>query len=205
MLHEGQKTCLDKINRGFLPKSLHNIFFCSTFGEIFRIRIKFYNTAHMSEKLDKIDLKILKILQDNSKITNLDLSKKIGLSPAPTLERVKKLEQSEIILSYHAQVSPQQMGLNVKTFVLVSLAWKKENALNNFLEKIALIDEVTECYIITGEADFLMKIICRDIPSYEQLLFKTISQIEEIERLKTLMTLSTVKDSKVLPYNYEDK
>ena len=194
-----------KINKGFLLKNLHNIFFCSTFGEILRIRIKFFNTENMSEKLDKIDLKVLKILQDNSKITNLDLSKKIGLSPAPTLERVKKLEQSEIILSYHAQVSPQQMGLNVKTFVLVSLAWKKENALNNFLEKISLIDEVTECYIITGEADFLMKIICRDIPSYEQLLFKTISQIEEIERLKTLMTLSTVKDSKVLPYNYEDK
>jgi Lrp/AsnC family transcriptional regulator, leucine-responsive regulatory protein len=159
----------------------------------------------MSEKLDKIDLKILKILQDNSKITNLDLSKKIGLSPAPTLERVKKLEQSEIIESYHAQVNPQQMGLNVKTFVLVSLAWKKENALNNFLDKIRSIDEVTECYIITGEADFLMKIVCKDIPTYEQLLFKTISQIEEIERLKTLMTLSTVKDSKILPFNYEDK
>lgn len=159
----------------------------------------------MSEKLDKIDLKILKILQENSKITNLDLSKKIGLSPAPTLERVKKLEQSDIIQSYHAQVNPQMMGLNVKTFVLVSLAWKKENALNSFLEKISQIDEVTECYIITGEADFLMKIVCRDIPTYEQLLFKTISQIEEIERLKTLMTLSTVKDSKILPYNYDEK
>jgi DNA-binding Lrp family transcriptional regulator len=97
------------------------------------------------------------------------------------------------------------MGLNDKTFVLVSLAWKKENALNNFLEKISQIDEVTECYIITGEADFLMKIVCRDIPTYEQLLFKTISQIEEIERLKTLMTLSTVKDSKILPYNYDEK
>jgi DNA-binding Lrp family transcriptional regulator len=159
----------------------------------------------MSEKLDKIDLKILKILQENSKITNLDLSKKIGLSPAPTLERVKKLEQSDIIQSYHAQVNPQQMGLNVKTFVLVSLAWKKENALNSFLEKISVIDEVTECYIITGEADFLMKIVCKDIPTYEQLLFKTISQIEEIERLKTLMTLSTVKDAKILPYNYDEK
>jgi Lrp/AsnC family leucine-responsive transcriptional regulator len=159
----------------------------------------------MSEKLDKIDLKILKILQENSKITNLDLSKKIGLSPAPTLERVKKLEQSDIIQSYHAQVNPHQMGLNVKTFVLVSLAWKRENALNSFLEKISVIDEVTECYIITGEADFLMKIVCKDIPTYEQLLFKTISQIEEIERLKTLMTLSTVKDAKILPYNYEDK
>lgn len=157
----------------------------------------------MSEKLDKIDLKILKILQENSKITNLDLSKKIGLSPAPTLERVKKLEQSEIIESYHAMVNPQSIGLNVKTFVQVSLAWQKENALNNFLEKIKEIEEIVECYIITGEADFLMKIICKDIPTYEQLLFKTLSQIEEIERLKTLMTLSTVKDSKLLPYRYE--
>jgi len=157
----------------------------------------------MSDKLDKIDLKILRILQDNSKITNLDLSKKIGLSPAPTLERVKKLEQSGVVESYHAKVNPQTMGLNVKTFVLVSLAWQKENALNNFLDKIKEIEEITECYIITGEADFLIKIVCRDIPTYEQLLFKTLSQIEEIERLKTLMTLSTVKDSKVLPYRYE--
>ncbi len=156
----------------------------------------------MSDKLDKIDLKILRILQENSKITNLDLSKKIGLSPAPTLERVKKLEQSGVVESYHAQVSPQAIGLSVKTFVLVSLAWQKENALNNFLDKIKSIEEITECYIITGEADFLIKIVCKDIPTYEQLLFKTLSQIEEIERLKTLMTLSTVKDSKILPYNY---
>jgi Lrp/AsnC family transcriptional regulator, leucine-responsive regulatory protein len=156
-----------------------------------------------NEKLDKIDLKILKILQENSKITNLDLSKKIGLSPAPTLERVKKLESSEIIESYHAKVNPSTIGLNVKTFVLVSLAWQKENALNNFLDKIKQIEEIVECYIITGEADFLIKIVCRDIPTYEQLLFKTLSQIEEIERLKTLMTLSTVKDSKVLPYKYD--
>jgi Lrp/AsnC family leucine-responsive transcriptional regulator len=154
-------------------------------------------------KLDKIDLSILKILQENSKITNLDLSKKIGLSPAPTLERVKKLENSGIIESYHAQVSPGAIGLNVKTFVLVSLAWHKENALNHFLEKVQSIGEITECYIITGEADFLMKVICKDIPTYEQLLFKTLSQIEEIERLKTLMTLSTVKDEKILPYTYE--
>jgi len=157
----------------------------------------------MADKLDRIDLKILKILQQNSKITNLDLSKKIGLSPAPTLERVKKLEQNSIVESYHAQISPQAIGLNVQTFVLVSLAWQKENALNQFLEKIKSIDEIVECYIITGEADFLIKIICKDIPTYEQLLFKTLSQIEEIERLKTLMTLSTVKNSKVLPFEYE--
>ncbi|MEM1328063.1 MAG: Lrp/AsnC family transcriptional regulator [Bacteroidota bacterium] len=157
----------------------------------------------MAEKLDRIDKKIIRILQDNSKITNLELSKQIGLSPAPTLERVKKLESNDVIKSYHATVNPQSIGLNVKTFVLVSLAWKKENALNDFLQKIEEIEEITECYIITGEADFLIKIVCKDIPTYEQLLFKTLSQIDEIERLKTLMTLSTVKDSKILPYRYE--
>jgi DNA-binding Lrp family transcriptional regulator len=161
----------------------------------------------MSEvnKLDKIDLNILRLLQENSKITNLDLSKRIGLSPAPTLERVKKLETSGIIKSYHAKVDASAIGLNVRTFVLVSLAWQKENALENFINKVNEIDEITECYIITGDADFLLKIVCKDLPTYEQLLFKTLSQIEEIERLKTLMTLSKVKKDKVLPYDYEEE
>jgi len=157
----------------------------------------------MSDKLDRIDLHILQILQDSSKITNLDLSKRIGLSPAPTLERVKKLEQNDVIQSYHAQVNPAAIGLMVKTFVLVSLDWRKEMARENFLEQVNSITEITECYIITGEADFLIKIVCKDIPTYERLLFKTLQQIDEIERLKTLMTLSTVKDSKLLPYDYE--
>jgi DNA-binding Lrp family transcriptional regulator len=157
----------------------------------------------MTNKLDKVDLKILKILQENSKITNLDLSKKIGLSPAPTLERVKKLEQTGIIDSYHAKVNPTSIGLNVKTFVLVNLLWKKENALENFIKKIQKIDEVTECFIITGDADLLLKVITKDLPSYENLLFKQLSQIEEAEHVKTLMTLSQVKASQTLPFVYD--
>jgi len=157
----------------------------------------------MAEKLDKIDLSILKILQENSKITNLELSKKIGLSPAPTLERVKKLEATNIIESYHAKVNAEKIGLNVRTFVLVSLAWNKENALENFLDKINKINEITEGYIVTGDGDFLLKVITRDIPSYEQLLFKKLSQIEEVERLKTFMTLSKVKKTKLLPFDYD--
>ena len=158
----------------------------------------------MADKLDRIDLHIIKTLQTNSKITNLDLSRRIGLSPAPTLERVKKLENNAVIDSYHAQINPEAIGLMVKTFVLVSLDWRKEQARENFLAQVNSIDEITECYIITGEADFLIKIVCADIPAYERLLFKTLQQIDEIERLKTLMTLSTVKDSKVLPLDYGD-
>jgi len=157
----------------------------------------------MPNKLDKVDLKILKILQTNSKITNLDLSKKIGLSPAPTLERVKKLEQTGIIASYHAKVNPAAIGLNVKTFVLVNLLWKKENALENFIKKIQKIEEVTECFIITGDADLLLKVVTKDLPSYENLLFKQLSQIEEAEHVKTLMTLSQVKSSDTLPFIYD--
>jgi DNA-binding Lrp family transcriptional regulator len=154
------------------------------------------------EKFDTTDLQIIKILQENCKITNLELSKRIGLSPAPTLERVKKLENTRVIKSYHARVNPEALDLQVKTFVLVSLSWHKENALDKFLNVVSQIDEIIECCIVTGEADFLLKIICKDLKSYEQLLFKTLSQIEQIERLRTLMTLSTVKDGDVLPYEY---
>jgi len=154
-------------------------------------------------KLDKTDLQILRILQTNSKITNLQLSKRIGLSPAPTLERVRKLEKSGVIKSYYAYVDPQVVGCHVQTFILVSLAWHKKKALPTFVEKIKDIPEIIECYIITGEADCLLKVVAKDIPDYEQLLFRKLSQIEEIERLKTLMTLSTIKQSRLLPLDYD--
>lgn len=155
------------------------------------------------EGLDKIDFQILRLLQENSNITNLSLSKKIGLSPAPTLERVKKLEKNGIIVSYHAVVDPVSLGLLVKTFILVTIAWHKENAADNFLKKVNDIDEVAECNIITGDGDFLLKVICRDLQAYQNLLFNVLSQIPEVERLKTLMTLSTVKNRKVLPLDYD--
>lgn len=155
-------------------------------------------------KLDGIDKMIIKILQENCKITNLELSKRIGLSPAPTLERVKKLESNGVLASYHAHVDRNKIGLSVQTYLLAEIAWHIDDALDSFLEKIHNIEEVVECYIITGEADALMKIVCKDIPTYENLLFKTLSKIEEIERLKTLMTLSQVKNTHILPYNYDD-
>ncbi len=155
------------------------------------------------KKLDKTDLHILKILQENSKITNLELSKRIGLSPAPTLERVKKLESRNVIESYHAKINPEALQLDVQTFVLIDLAWNKENAHELFIESIKEIPEIVECYLITGEADALIKIICEDITTYEQILFTALSKIEVIERMKTLITLSQVKETVLLPYDYK--
>ena len=157
----------------------------------------------MVEKLDKIDVKILNLLQENSKITNLELSKKIGLSPAPTLERVKKLEQTGVIESYHAKINPQKVDLSISTFVLVNVKWSKENALASFIERVKSINEIIECFVITGDADILMKVVCKDMQSYEALLFKKLSQIEEVERLKTLMNLSIITENHLLPIEIE--
>ncbi len=157
----------------------------------------------MTEDLDKTDYLILKILQEDSNITNLSLSKRIGLSPAPTLERVKKLEKNGIIKSYHAVVDPIALGLNVMTYILVNIGWHKEKASANFLQHVNDIDEIVECTIITGDGDFLLKVMCKDLKAYQDLLFNVLSQIPEVERLKTLMTLSTVKNKKVLPLSYK--
>lgn len=153
----------------------------------------------MAIKLDPIDRKILQILQDNGNITNAQLAKDIGLSPAPTLERVKKLEQSGIIQSYHAELNKEKIGIGVSIFVLVTLSSHKMNQINAFVEKIKIIPEVIECHHITGQGDFLLKILAKDIPSYQMLILDTLSQIEEIGNMRSMVNLNTYKHSKVIP------
>ncbi|MBC8109739.1 MAG: Lrp/AsnC family transcriptional regulator [Verrucomicrobia bacterium] len=153
----------------------------------------------MIHKLDQIDRKILEILQANAKITNAQLSKEIGLSPAPTLERVKKLEVTGLIQSYHAQLDTEQIGLGVTTFVQVTLIGHKKQFIDAFVEKISGIDEIIECHHITGSGDFLLKVIAKDIPAYQKLMSERVSEIEEINSMQSMVILSTFKNSKVLP------
>ncbi|MEM0939657.1 MAG: Lrp/AsnC family transcriptional regulator [Bacteroidota bacterium] len=150
-------------------------------------------------KLDKIDRKILEILQSNAKITNAQLSKDIGLSPAPTLERVKKLETSGIISSYHAQLDTDKIGLGVQTFVQVSLKGHNKKNIDLFLSEINNIPEVIECHHITGSGDFILKIISSDIQSYQKLMLEKVSEIDVVDGLQSMIILSTFKDSKVMP------
>ena len=150
-------------------------------------------------KIDQTDRKILEILQSNAKITNAQLSKDIGLSPAPTLERVKKLENSGIIKSYHAKLDTDKIGLGVNTFVLVTLKGHNKNNIDIFLAEIYKIDEVIECHHITGSGDFMLKIIANDIASYQKLMLEKVSEIEVVDSLQSMVILSTFKDSKVMP------
>jgi Lrp/AsnC family transcriptional regulator, leucine-responsive regulatory protein len=153
-------------------------------------------------KLDQTDRKVLDILQVNAKITNAQLSKEVGLSPAPTLERVKKLEHSGIIKSYHAMLDSEKIGLCMTTFIQVTLTGHKMATTNIFVEKIKDIPEIIECHHITGSGDFLLKVISKDTNSYQKLLLETINEIEEVAGTQTMVVLSTFKDSKVLPIPY---
>lgn len=155
-------------------------------------------------KLDKIDRKILDILQSNAKITNAQLSKDIGLSPAPTLERVKKLETSGIIKSYHAKLDTDKIGLGVHTFVQVSLKGHNKKNIDLFIGEINNIPEIIECHHITGSGDFILKVISSDIQTYQQLMLEKVSEIEVVDGLQSMIILSTFKDSKVLPVPEND-
>ncbi|MFD1631263.1 Lrp/AsnC family transcriptional regulator [Pseudopedobacter beijingensis] len=153
-------------------------------------------------ELDKIDLNILKIMQENGRITNLQLSQLIGLSPAPTLERVRKLENSGYIKSYHALVDEEKLGLGIKTFIQVSLDFHQNDTINIFQQEIAAIKEVTECHHVTGQCDFILKVYVKDIKAYEQLIMHKISKISVVKTFQTLMILSTSKKEPIVPIEY---
>ena len=153
----------------------------------------------MKPKLDPTDRKILEILQANSNITNAQLALEIGLSPAPTLERVKKLENAGIIKSYHAVIDLASVGLGVSTFVMASLKGHNKENIARFMTAIQQIDEVVECHHVTGQADFILKIVAPDIPAYQNLMLEKVTNIEVVDNLQTTVILSTFKDSKVVP------
>jgi len=153
----------------------------------------------MKIKLDAIDRKILELLQRNSNITNAQLAQEVGLSPAPTLERVKKLETAGIIKSYHAVVDTASVGLGVSTFVMASLKGHNKENITKFISAISAIPEIVECHHLTGEADFILKIVAPDIPSYQKLMLEQVSNIEVVDNLQSMVILSTFKDTKIVP------
>jgi Lrp/AsnC family leucine-responsive transcriptional regulator len=166
------------------------------------VKILFSFISYMAQDLDKIDLQILRILQENGRITNLQLSGEIGLSPAPTLERVRKLENAGYIKSYHALVDEELLGLGIKTFIQVQLDFHKNNTIQTFMEELNQIKEVTECHHVTGECDFLLKVYVKDIKSYERLIMDKISRISVIKTFQTMMILSTSKKEPIVPIEY---
>jgi DNA-binding Lrp family transcriptional regulator len=112
---------------------------------------------------------------------------------------VKKLESLGIIESYHAKINRDKVGLGVTTFVTVTLTGHKKQVTESFVKQINQIPEVIECHYVTGNGDFVLKIISKDIASYQKLMLEKINEIEEVSGTSTMVILSTFKESPVLP------
>jgi Lrp/AsnC family leucine-responsive transcriptional regulator len=152
-------------------------------------------------RLDQIDIKILNTLQTNGKITNVQLANHIGLSPAPTLERVKKLEQAGYITGYHARLDPEKLGLSVIVFIEVGFNLSDPASLDEFIESINNYPEVTECYHITGEYDLLLKIYAPSVAEYQRFIMNKLIFTRYVSKVNTKVVLNTAKHTTELPVN----
>jgi Lrp/AsnC family leucine-responsive transcriptional regulator len=148
---------------------------------------------------DKTDRKILDALQDNARITNIELAQMVGLSPSPCLQRVRRLQESGLISRYVTLLNPLALGLTVSVFIQVSLERQVERALESFEKAIQSRPEVMECYLMTGDADYLLRVVVPDVPSLERFIVNYLSKISGIASIKSSFALKQVKYKTALP------
>ncbi|MGQ0527663.1 MAG: Lrp/AsnC family transcriptional regulator [Alphaproteobacteria bacterium] len=150
-------------------------------------------------KLDKIDKKILKDLQADGRITNVELARNVGISAPPCLRRVRTLEESGYIKSYHAKISPVSLGYNVTVFAQVKLISQAEADLRKFEQAIVLWPLVRECHLMTGDFDYLLKVVAKDWDSYQRFMTDELTKTPLINSIKSSLTIRPVKDEPGVP------
>jgi DNA-binding Lrp family transcriptional regulator len=138
-------------------------------------------------------------LQNDSSLTNIELSRRVHLSPSPCLTRVKALEANGVIDRYVALVNPKQLGLNLSVFISISLKEQSKSALAEFEQRIAEHDEVMECYLMTGDSDYLIRVAVADITALERFILEQLSPIPGIEKIRSSFALKQVRYKTALP------
>ena len=149
--------------------------------------------------IDITDLKILTELQNDSSLTNIELARRVHLSPSPCLTRVKSLEAAGVITRYVALVNPKQLGLTLSVFISISLKEQSKSALAEFEERIAEHDEVMECYLMTGDSDYLIRVAVTDISALEKFILDQLAPISGIEKIRSSFALKQVRYKTALP------
>ena len=150
-------------------------------------------------ELDDTDRRILRALQDNSRLSNVELARSVGLSPSPCLRRVKTLEDSGVIQRHVSLLDPTAVGYPVSVFVSVTLERQVESALEQFEAAISKRPEVLECYLMTGDADYLLRIVTSDLASYERFLVEHLTRIPGVNSIKSSFALKQVSYHTALP------
>jgi DNA-binding Lrp family transcriptional regulator len=152
-----------------------------------------------SMKLDDIDLRILSDLQDNGRMTNVELSRRAGISAPPCLRRVRALEEAGYIRGYHAQIAPQLMGYSVTIFAQVGLGSQNGADLKAFEALVNTWPEVRECHMLVGETDFLLKIVAQSWDDYQKFLTEKLTATPNVLHVKSSLAVKTTKSLPGVP------
>jgi DNA-binding Lrp family transcriptional regulator len=144
--------------------------------------------------IDGVDRAILSILQDEGRITNVELASRVGLTAPPCLRRMRALEESGIIHGYHAELNAAQLGYGIMVFALVSLRSQAEDDLRAFEAHVAELPEVRECHMLNGEIDFILKIVAHDLQAFQSFLTSRLTPAPNVASVKTSLTIRTAKD-----------
>jgi len=150
-------------------------------------------------RLDQIDRRILGDLQENGRITNVELSKRAGISAPPCLRRVRALEEAGYIRGYHADLDPKILGYQITVFALVGLNSQAEHDLEAFEAMVQDWDQVRECHMLAGETDFLLKIVAHDWESYEAFLTSKLTPADNVAHVKSALSFRAAKQEPGVP------
>lgn len=148
---------------------------------------------------DRIDRQIMALLQDDGRMTNVDLAEQVGLTAPPCLRRVRALEEGGAILGYHAALDAGSLGYTITVFAMVSLKSQAEADLAAFEAHVATIPEVRECHMLNGEIDFILKIVATDLRSFQELLTTQLTPAPNVSHVKTSLTIRTSKSLPGIP------
>ena len=149
--------------------------------------------------LDDIDKQIIALLQENARLSNREIAKRVGLTATPTIERVKRLEREGVIKGYTAVLEKEKVGKGMTVFVKVTLSVHQMSLLDEFIEAIQGIPEILSCYHTTGQTDFLLRVVATDIADYERLLRDKLTTLPDVQRLETTMVLRAIKEGGYIP------
>lgn len=152
-----------------------------------------------TSKFDPIDVQILRELQADGRMTNVELAQRVGLTAPPCLRRVRALEESGVINSYHAELDAVSLGFGITVFAMVSLRSQAESDLEAFESHIAALPEVRECYMLNGEIDFILKIVARDLQSFQRFLTSQLTSAPNVSSVKTSLTIRRSKNAVGVP------
>jgi len=149
--------------------------------------------------IDPVDRAILATLQDEGRITNVDLAARVGLTAPPCLRRMRGLEEAGIIRGYHAELDAAELGYTLMVFALVSLKSQAEDELRAFETHVADLPEVRECHMLNGEIDFILKIVAHDLQSFQNFLTSKLTPAPNVASVKTSLVIRTAKTACGIP------